>query len=277
MTDKIPTTSRTASTAVGAFLRTASKPQKMWFMTQGEPTCLTLAVMQDGGLKNVFYPSLRGIAMGQPVESPKLAVEKAAKVKADIIATEPMEAVDEAALGIDDEALDLADLFNEDLVRIDAVCHIATMYEGSAAEPLERILEDLLSYDKCAAFEDLPFLRRLTTPEKAKPTSDGDQDDAEDLDDAVDGDDERPSSDELVDDALMLLRDNGAMGFLIEATVPEISDVRGGAYSVHYGIRRTEIIYASTYRQACLKALDWGRAQIAAMQADPKRQRTEAA
>lgn len=272
MTDKIPTTSRTASTAVGAFLRTASKPQKMWFMTQGEPTCLTLTVMQDGGLKNVFYPSLRGIAMGQPVESPKLAVEKAAKVKADIIATEPMEAVDEAALGIDDEALDLADLFNEDLVRIDAVCHIATMYEGSAAEPLERLLDDMLSYGECAAFEDLPFLRRLTTPEKAKPTSDEDQNDV-----GNDEDDDRPSSDELVDDAMMLLRDNGAMGFLIEATVPEISDVRGGAYSVHYGIRRTEIIYASTYRQACLKALDWGRAQIAAMQADPKRQRTEAA
>jgi hypothetical protein len=266
MTDKIPTTSRTASAAVGEFLRTATKPQKLWFMTRGEPTCLSLTVMDADGLKSVFYPSLRGITVGQTVASPEEAVAAAAKVKADIIATETLEAVDEVELGIDDEALDLADLFDDNLVRIDQICHVGTMFEGSAAEPLERIIDDLMSYDKSSAFDDLPFLRKLADSLKPKAKSDDEDADEE----------ERPSSGEILEDALMVLRDNGAVGFFVEASVPEISDVREGAYSVHYGMRRTDIHYASTYRRACLKALAWGKAELAAMEADPKRRRKAA-
>lgn len=262
MTDTSHTTTRYASAAVSAFLKTATKPQRLWYMVQGQPKCYVGNVMDDKGLREVLYPCLRGIMIGKPVGSVDDAVAEAARVKADIIATETLEPVDEAALGIDEEALELGESIDEGLAQIEDICHVATQAGTVRSEVLEEMIEDVYrdirEGRETPVLADLPFLSRFAKKQNVD-TSEEDEDE---------------SDGGIVDDMLMAMRDAGAVGFLVRASVPEISDVRadGGGYSVHYGTRRLEIFYGSTYRHACLKAIDWAERQIERMKAEPKRQ-----
>ena len=73
-----------------------------------------------------------------------------------------------------------------------------------------------------------------------------------------------------------VLRDYGAAGFLIEASVADITPTGGGSYSVNYGSRRTNIFYASTYAKACEKAIAWGEGLADEMKAGKPNSSTEA-
>ena len=252
MTDRI--NERTPSDAQSGFLRSAPKAQRIWWMTRGEPECLRLQTFGPEGLSVLLYPSLRGVGIGKPVATVEEAVAKAAAVKADLLATEELEPVDEAALGIDDEATELATLLTEASVRIETIAHVGTMQEGSMSDPLAEIVDDLDGDHLVSALVDLPFLVPLLRSE------------------------ERTTSAEFREEFSMRMHDAGADGFLVQASVPTLSPHRDGkGASVHYGDRRTDVFYASTFRHACLKALAWGEAENAAMMAGGRDARTERA
>jgi hypothetical protein len=242
--------SRFASGNVAAFLRTATAGQKAWYMAQGEPQCLTGCILDDKGLKTVLYPGLRDIVVGQATSTEKEAVAKASEVldelKADAGIFEPF---DEAAYGVDDEAIDLAAAFDEASVRLERIAHIGTMREGSPSDVLKELVEDMDVDHPVSAMHDLPHVVRIKLSD-------------EDMDDEA-----------LMDDFLMGCHDAGAMGFLVEASVPEMRPNGPSSFSVHYGSRRTDVFYASTFAQACRKALEWAAEEVESMRTGERRMR----
>ena len=151
----------------------------------------------------------------------------------------PLEPFDEIAAGIDDEATDLQALFDEGLVRLENIIHVGTMQDGTLADPLEEFFEDLDLEYPVAALDDLPMLKK-----------------------AMEEDEEGELENE---DYVQIMRDHGAAGFLIQASVPERTPNGNGAFSIHYGTRRTNVFYASTFAAACAKALAWAEEETAKM------------
>lgn len=253
------TTTRTASDEVCRFLDGATRGQKDWYLAQGEPSCFIGHVADPDGMRQVLYPCLRGIMVGRPAASVDEAVSEAARFREGLIAKGGLEPVDEIGLGIDDEARDLEDLFSDQIGTIQHVAHVATMGNAGKGEALSLIMRDIV--DAIAGgvsmpiLDDLPCLKPLV--ERARECAD-----------ECDG----RMRDELVDDALMMMRDAGAVGFLISASHPEIGNVREGSFSIHGYTWHSEIFYATTYPQACRKAVAWFDRTLEEMRSDPKRQ-----
>lgn len=234
--------SRFASATVSAFLASATKGQRAWYMSQGEPQCLTGCIVGEKGLTTVLYPGLRGIVVGPAVGTEKEAVAKAsdalANLKADPSVFEPF---DEAAAGIDDEAVDLAAAFEEASLRLERIAHIGTMQDGSPSDVLKELVEDMDVDHPVSAMTDLPHVVRIKLSD-------------DEIDDEA-----------LMDDFLMGCHDAGKMGFLVEASVPEMRPTGPSSFSVHYGTRRTDVFYASTFAHACRKALAWAEQEVESM------------
>lgn len=234
--------SRFASPAVIAFLNAATKGQKSWYMAQGEPQCLTGCIVGKDGLRSVLYPGLRGIVVGPEAADERTALAAAAealsRIRADSATFEPF---DESAHDIDDEAIDLAAAFEQASLRLERIAHIGTMQDGSPSDVLKELVEDMDVDHPVSAMYDLPHVVRIKL-------SDDDMDD-----------------EAMMDDFLMGCHDTGAMGFLVEASVPEMRPTGPTSFSVHYGSRRTDVFYASTFAHACRKALAWAEKEVESM------------
>lgn len=234
--------SRFAPATVSAFLASATKGQRAWYMAQGEPQCLTGCIVGEKGLTTVLYPGLRGIVVGPAAGTEKEAISKASdaltSLKADPSVFEPF---DEAAAGIDDEAIDLAAAFDEASLRLERIAHIGTMQDGSPSDVLKELVEDMDVDHPVSAMSDLPHVVRI------KLSDDGIDEEA------------------LMEDFLMGCHDAGKMGFLVEASVPEMRPTGPSSFSVHYGMRRTDVFYASTFAHACRKALAWAEQEVESM------------
>lgn len=177
---------------VSAFMREATKEQVNWYLAQSEPQCLSGTFMEEGEFVEKKFPGLRGVMVGKEVQTIDEAIAKAEEVKAKLLEGE-LEPFDEVAMGIDDEARDLQQAFDEGLVRLEAITHVGTMQDGSISEPLEEMLERFNLDYPVAAHDDLPFVRKALEDEEYE---------AED------------------EDIIQIMRDHGAVGFLIEASVP---------------------------------------------------------
>jgi hypothetical protein len=253
------TTSRIASAAVVRFLKDATPGQKEWYMAQGEPSCFIGHATDPDGMRRVMYPCLRGIMVGKPAASVEEAVAEARRFRNELLAKEGLEPVDEVELGIDDEAHDLEDLFSEQIGTIQQIAHVATMANCDRGEVLTMIMRDVIDAlgagCSLSLIDDLPCLRPLVEHSREC---------------AEDGDGR--TRDDLVDDAIMMMRDAGAMGFLVLASHPDIGNVRGDSFSIHGHTYETDIFYGSTYAMACRKAVAWFDRTLEEMRNDPKRQ-----
>lgn len=218
-------TTRFASPAVSAFLKKAEPGQQNWFLTRGDPQCLSGDFMEAGNFVTKLYPGLRGIIVGKAVDTPEEAIVNAAATKKRLLA-EKCEPFDEAAAGVDDEALDLQERFDKGLLRLENIAHIGTMQDGSLAEPLREMIEHLEDA-RASLIDDLPFLAAFDPEE----------------------------------DIIEILRDHGAVGFLIEASIPTRTRHDDRSASIHYHTRQTEIFYGSTFATACAKALAWAESE----------------
>ena len=207
-------------------LKTLNKDQVDWYLTRGEPQCLQGQFLVDGDFAIKLFPGLRGIIVGKEVKTAKQAIAAAQKVRDNALARSP-QAFDETMAGLSTEANDLQVRFEENLLRVEDIAHVGTMQDGSIADPLERILDNLICDGKVGEYaKDLVFLN-------------------EDLAGAE------------VEDIVSMMRDRGAVGFLIEVSVPEQTPRSDKSRDIHYHTRHTQIIYGSTYQVACEKALAW--------------------
>ena len=223
---------------VSAFLREATKEQVNWYLAQSEPQCLSGTFMEEGELVDKIFPGLRGVMVGKEVKTFDEAIAKAGEVKAKLLEGD-LEPFDEVTMGIDDEARDLQRAFDEGLVRLEAIAHVGTMQDGSISEPLEEMLERFDLEYPVAALDDLPFVRKALENEEYEAE---------------------------IEDIIQIMRDHGAVGFLIEASVPHRTPHGDGSASIHYGTRRTNVFYASTFAAAARKAIVWAAKETAKME-----------
>lgn len=242
MTRKNDITTDLASPAVGRFLRTATPGQVNWYLTQGEPQALGVTARVDGDFVQRILPGLMGLAIGehQPDAESAIAV---ARTRLDELLARPheLEPFDIVAAEIDDEAIVLARAFDRASARIESIAHIGTMTDGFPSDVLTEIVEDMDLDHPASAFDDLPFMIELLK----------------------DPQDRRRG--ELMEDFVMMCHDHGKQGFLIVASVPEMKPSGPGSFSMHYGSRRTDVFYGSTYAVACRKALAWVEKETEAM------------
>ena len=207
-------------------LKTLNKDQVDWYLTRGEPQCLQGQFLVDGNFTISLFPGLRGVIVGKAVETADQAIAAAQKVKDNALARSP-EAFDEAAAGLSTEANDFQTRFEEHLLRVEDVAHVGTMQDGSIADPLERILDNLIFSCEIGEYaKELTFLSDYLTSSE-------------------------------VDDIVSMMRDRGTVGFLIEVSVPEQTPRSDNSRDIHYHTRHTQIVYGSTYQVACEKALAW--------------------
>jgi len=239
---KADTTSQLASPAVGLFLRRATPGQVSWYLSQGEPQALSTTALVKGEFVERIHPGLMGLAVGAPVATAELAIE-AARAKLDDLLSRPeeLESFDIVEAEIDDEAITLARAFDQASARIESIAHIGTMTDGSASDVLTEIVEDMDLDHPVSAFEDLPFMVKLLEEPDGRRRG------------------------ELMEDFLMMCHDHGRQGFLIQTSVPEMRPTGSDSFSVHYGSRRTDVFYGSTYAVACRKALAWVERETEAM------------
>lgn len=238
------TTSILASPAVSAYLNVASKERTCWYLTQGEPQALTMTVMTEAGLERRILPGLMGLVVGKPTETAEEAVAIARGVRDGLLADpSKLEPFDLVEAEIDDEAVDLARAFSDASLRIEEIAHIGTMQDGSPSDVLVRMVEDMAQDldHPASALTDMPFLAAILVENKGS------------IDEGV------------MDDVLMSLHDHGRQGFLISASVPEMKPTGPDSFSVHYGTRRVDVFYASTYAVACRKALAWAEHEVESM------------
>jgi len=266
MTD-IVTTTRFASRPVIDFLRDTTPARRAGYLSRGKPQCLEVQYMAPEGFITRLHAGLRGVRIGDAVETPEEAIARANGYRADLLAGD-LEHVDEQALGIDDEAVDLAQRFHETGARMERIVHIGSMLDdeaGPLAEALGDIVADIRSVRKQARSE-APLL--ATVDDRAKASQPEVPAVAKDLPALLKlaemaG---RPRQSELVEEFSMIAHDEGAMGFLVEVSVPEhVPHKDGRGASVHGGIRRTAWRYASTYGVAADRALEWADGEIRRM------------
>lgn len=243
MTDK---TDIAAKPATMRILRDLTKDQRRTYMARGVPRALVgtyLLVEGDmfGETVTKIRPSLRGIIVGDEVASIDEAVVKAAEVRDRLMAEGLLADLDEIALGIDGEAVDLEARFQEAGVRIENIVHIGTMQDGTPSEALREMIGNIEEHDVRALDAHLPFLARL---HRLREDEDGDMDEHE-----------------FADEFLESARDEGLSGFLVEVSVPHITPHAGGGWSIHGGIRSLAVRYGANYRQACERALEWAEAK----------------
>lgn len=227
-------TTQLASPAVGRFLRTATRGQIDWYLSQGQPQALATTALVEGRFVERILPGLMGLAVGGPAADAQQAISQA-RAELDRILSDPdaLEPFDIIQAEIDDEAISLARAFDQASARIESIAHIGTMTEGSPSDVLTELVEVMDLDHPVSAFDDLPFMVGL-----------------------LEDPDERGRG-ELMEDFLMMCHDHGKQGFLIMASVPEMRPTGPKSFSVHYGTRRTDVFYGSTYAVACRKALAW--------------------
>lgn len=228
---------RFAPQYISDFLKTATKGQVDYYLSQGEPQCLSGQFFVDGDFATKLFPGLRGVIVGQQVDTPEKAIEAAEKVRKAAMERD-LEPFDEEAFGLGTEALDLQDQFEENLLRIEEIAHIGTMQDGNIAEPLERILETMEGDATGPYAAELAYL-----------------------------DDTLKDCEEAAEDIVQMMRDHGTVGFLIEVSVPKQTPNGKGSTSIHYRTRYTEIVYGATFQLACSKALAWAKAKNASFSA----------
>lgn len=222
------TNDRFAPPVVTAFLRTATEAQVNWYLSTGPAQCLVGSTFEGGRFENRYYPGLRGIVVGAAVGDAEKAIALAEEVRQRSL-SRPQEPFDEIEAGIDDEARDLQDQFDACNLRLESIAHIGTMQDGSIADPLKEMLGDLEPGRRVAAMDDLPVLAAALTGGHCDSAS----------------------------DIVEQLQEYGAVGFLIEGSVPDRTFHEGGGATIHYGSRTTNIFYGSTFSAACRKALAW--------------------
>ena len=227
---------RSAPQYITDFLKTATKGQVDYYLSQGEPQCLSGQFFVDGYFATKIFPCLRGVIVGQQVDTPEKAIEAAEKVRKAAMERD-LEPFDEEAFGLGTEALDLQDQFEENLLRIEEIAHIGTMQDGTIAEPLERILETMEGEATGSYAAELAY-----------------------LDDAL-------KDCEEAENIVQMMRDHGTVGFLLEVSVPKQTPNGEGSASIHYHTRYTEIVYGATFQLACSKALAWAKAKNASFSA----------
>lgn len=261
------TTSRFASITVGNFLKEASGGRRMWFLAQGEPQALVGSFMTKDGFETRIFPGLRGVRVGDAVSTAQEAEAEAARVRADLLGRDDLEAFDEAEAGVDDEATDIAARFQESGARLDRIIHVGAMAPDDGCEDLRTLIEDLDPAYPDLLFKDIPWLAGFLRPEqKAGADMSEAHEDRGDDEDGEEDEPERRSVDELVDDFLMTAHDHGTMGFVVEVSVPKYVPHKDGAgCSIHMGTRYLQHRYASTFRVACDRALEWAEARIGEM------------
>jgi hypothetical protein len=256
---------RHAPTSVVAFLKGATPPQRAWYLTRGEPQCLLGTYLVEGDLVERLFPALRGIRVGEHVATPEEAVAAAGAVRLRLL-VEPLEPVDEAELGIDDEAIRIADMMERSGARIETILHIGSMMDDDGRGPVFEAVAGIVMGIRSArravrppapllegvdprsapvaerlpeVVEDLPLLRRLADMEG------------------------RPSRAEIAEELMMLTHDLGALGFLVEVSVPQhVPHADGAGASIHGGVRTTGWRYASTFAVAAARAAQWADDRI---------------
>lgn len=278
-------TSRFASITVGDFLKTATAGRRMWYIAQGKPQALQGNFLVEGNFETRIFPGLRGIRVGNAVKTAEEAISEATRVRDDLLARDDLEPFDEAELGVDDEAIDLAERFQDVGARIESILHIGGMSPDEGTEALRTFIEDLEADRPNALFDDIPWLQSFLEPSKSATAQETDAENAQtgsaevsageeareddDEDPREDEEDER-STEELIDDFLMRAHDHGTMGFVVEVSVPlYVPHGSGGGCSVHMSTRYLQQRYASTFRVACERGLDWAEKKIEEMRAAP--------
>jgi hypothetical protein len=247
------TTSILASPAVSAYLNTASKERTSWYLTQGEPQALSMTVMTEAGLERRILPGLMGLVVGKPTATAEKAIAVAEGVRDGLLADpSKLEPFDVVEAEIDDEAVDLSRAFSDASLRIEDIAHIGTMQDGSPSDVLVRLIEDMAQDldHPASALTDIPFLASILIENEGR------------IDEGV------------MDDVLMGLHDHGRQGFLISASVPEMKPTGENSFSVHYGTRRVDVFYGSTYAVACRKALAWAEREVESMRTGIRTTRT---
>lgn len=256
---------RHAPASVAAFLRQASQPQRAWYLTRGEPQCLIGNYLVGSDLVERLSPALRGIKVGEHVATPEEAVAAADAVRRRLL-NEPLEIVDEAALGIDGEAIAIADMMERAGARIETILHIGSMLDDDGRGPVFEAVAGIVM--------DIRAARRAVRP--AAPLLDGVDPQAkafaERLPEVVEdlplllrlADMEgRPSRVDLADELMTLTHDFGALGFLVEVSVPKhVPHTDGVGASINAGVRTTGWRYASTFAVAAARAAEWAEARI---------------
>ena len=223
-------TSDFAPKNVQEFMRTASIGEIEWYLSRGEPQCIEGHFMEAGELVSRYYPGLRGVAVGEKVETPEEALDRATKAKQAMLQRkDQFIPFDEGERNLDSEGVDLQKIFEDNLIRLENIVHIGTMQEGSLADPLEQMIERFDESD-VAVLSELPYLRRIVDDEDAE-----------------------------YDDIIQVMRDNGHVGFLVEASVPEQEKQPSGTVRILYGTRKTNVYYGSNFGQACKKAIAWAK------------------
>lgn len=272
---KLNITTRTAGVAVSEFLKTATPEQRASYLIRGEPECFSGSYMGKDGLEQRLYPALRGVIVGKEAKNAEDAIAEARQMHAHLstLATEP---VDEAALGIDDEAINLSYRFESAGARLETILHIGTMNDISPADTLAEAIEDIvldIVEGRKARREEAPLLAVADHEAGAEQTSRIPQV-AKDLplfvhlaDTLFPPEGEKPATrphrSEIFDEFLAYAHDHGAMGFLVNVSVPQYSPHKDGrGASIHGGVRYHEWRYASTFQVAADRALEWAEDRI---------------
>ncbi len=216
---------------VNAFMRSAPTPQRLWYLTRGEPACMTMDLidLEKGEFYTKHYPSLRGIIVGEEQKTPELCIEKAAEKKADMLKND-LEPVNEIDLDISGEDIELHQIALREDFSITNILHIGTMAnEHRQMYNSEDFYENI---DWSDLEETLPFL--------------------------ADCKNMTPQNDE--DDFWSFLREKGALGFILEVAITDYSDGRQEIMAKN--------VYGGTYAKAVQRAAEWAEAQHEKMRKD---------
>ena len=206
-----------------------TEAQRNQYMLNGEPAYEMVGRFKDGQYVQEYFPALNGIAIGLPAKNEADAIAKAAEYRTHL-AKQPRETVDEHALELDHEADKLSKSILARLVRVVSVVHIGTIDENRLPQAFIDMIDQLVDQDSADAYKDLPFLK-------------------------VDQNDETLDA----EDAYQLMTDYGALGFLVQASMPTITYQKDGTARISERTRRTNIFYGSNYEAAVRKAVAWER------------------
>lgn len=222
-----------AGPTINKWMNTATKAQKMSYLSRGEPQVIKLTKRnaETCDFYISYYPAIRGILFSQECKTAEEALKIAIKMKKDILKKEKLEEINEVDLEITGEAQSLYLSAKKERLNIESIIHIGTMLHNlSVMKDREELIEEL----------DIENLReQIPEIKKAIP----DEESGKDL-----------SSEELFE----IMTEAGLYGFIINASIPLFEST--SEYSSKFmGVSRMRCFYGETYEKVMQRAIAWAK------------------